>query len=182
VGLLFGRAALEPDAPHSVLDVGISAEMEHKMAEYIAAGMEQDGLWESDFRSPIARPLGSTAYLGPRAAALRVSSARTLSGTLVAGQTPSVPPSNIPSCLLTALAGPGMWRRAVFRSHPSAVPGNHRDPAAALRVHAGSACSRHGDPACMAWQEGLAAANGRPHPIRVQVRLRVTLWLDLHAR
>ncbi len=47
--------------------------MERKMTDYIAAGLEQEGLWESDFRSPIAQPLTSAAYLGARAAQMRVS-------------------------------------------------------------------------------------------------------------
>ena len=58
-----GRSILEKDAPHSVLDIGVSSEMEQRLAALMASEWEVEGLWDSDFRSQIARPLSPSSYL-----------------------------------------------------------------------------------------------------------------------
>ncbi len=61
--VLHCRAIVEKDEPHSVLDIGISYEMQQRFQNLIDAEWHTEGLWDSEFRSKVARPLSASTYI-----------------------------------------------------------------------------------------------------------------------
>lgn len=64
---------MELDPPHGVQDVGISAEMNARFHALVQQEWNAAGLWDSDFRSQLARPLSASTYID---ASLRVRGSR----------------------------------------------------------------------------------------------------------
>ena len=57
------RATIEKEVEHGVLDLGISAEMTARFQALVNSEWEAEGLWDSEFRSQLTRPLSASTYI-----------------------------------------------------------------------------------------------------------------------
>ena len=60
------RNVVDTDVTVGVEDLGLPKEMQRNFKSFVGTEWEADGLWDSEFRSQIARPLSASAYTGGR--------------------------------------------------------------------------------------------------------------------
>lgn len=103
------RSIIEKDIPHSVIDVGISAEMAARFQASLEKEWNAEGLWDSEFRSQLTRPLSASTYIAQSLRMRAVGVAPALAG---AGQGNIGPAPQFSSYSLSSHAAVTVIQRA----------------------------------------------------------------------